>query len=115
MRNGKQIIGAETELALMARDIHGNPMPPREVIGHFHEFARRETPHLGDGGGGMFLRNAARLYRDSSGDVDHLEYATPETDNPWDAVRHVLAGETVLLGLAKKLCENGSQLRVYIR
>ena len=46
------------------------------------------------------LENAARLYLDSG---MHVEYATPECANPWDAVRYVEAGHRTLLDLIQKM------------
>jgi hypothetical protein len=46
---------------------------------------------------GVFLQNGARLYVDHGG---HPEVATPECANPWDVVRYIRAGETILLDAA---------------
>ena len=44
-------------------------------------------------GNGWFLANGARMYIDAG---LHPEFATPEVDNPFDAVRYQLAGDRLL-------------------
>ena len=62
------------------------------------DLARRTLVHLPDRRSpGMFLGNGARFYVDCG---SHPEYATPECDNPWDVVRHILAGDQILGTLA---------------
>jgi len=50
------------------------------------------------GGGGLFLENGSRLYVDSG---NHPELCTPECTNPTEVVRYLLAGEQIMLQLAK--------------
>jgi len=63
----------------------------------FLKAARGLLPHLPAVEGGIFLQNGARLYVDTG---CHPEYATPECTDPLDAVRHVLAGERIMLDVA---------------
>ncbi len=51
---------------------------------------------------GLYLQNGARFYVDAG---SHPEYSTPECSSPTDVVRHVLAGERILRGLADELPE----------
>jgi proteasome accessory factor A len=62
--------------------------------------ARAESgPHMPGVESGMFLPNGGRFYVDLS----HPEWASPECTNPWDAVRHGLAGDLFLSRLAADL------------
>ena len=62
------------------------------------DVARHTLVHLPDRRSpGVFLGNGARFYVDCG---SHPEYATPECDNPWDVVRHVLAGDRIMATLA---------------
>ena len=64
-------------------------------------------PSIGDAGGrGRFLSNGARFYIDCG---HHPEWSTAELANPWDAVRHVLAGERWLGRLAESVSEPGGR------
>ena len=92
------LFGVETEYACV-------PVMPADAIDpvvsvpdQLMELARRTLVHLPDRRSpGMFLGNGGRFYIDCG---SHPEYATPECDNPWDVVRHVLAGDRILASLA---------------
>lgn len=98
-----RLFGIETEMAVAAARADGSPLCLDTVLQAFMETAQRSFRHLPDERCGMFLENGARFYRDSAGSADHLEYATPETVNPWDAVRYVQAGEELMLDLAERI------------
>jgi len=92
----KQAFGTETEFAIA-------PLPTGDrgaaasvlddwPLDRVVSAVARQHPHLRALGHGVFLGNGGRLYVDGS----HVEYATPETTTPTDAVNHVLAGERLL-------------------
>ncbi|MBN2329702.1 MAG: proteasome accessory factor PafA2 family protein [Candidatus Omnitrophica bacterium] len=65
--------------------------------------AMEKLAHLPSGGStGVFLPNGSRFYIDQG---DHPEISTPETANPWDAVRYQLAGDLILLRLKEAVEE----------
>ena len=92
------LFGVETEYAcvpVLAADTEDHVLTvPDQLV----ERARQTLVHLPDRrSSGIFLANGARFYVDCG---SHPEYATPECDNPWDVVRHVLAGDRILAALA---------------
>lgn len=91
------LFGVETEYALSATDSRGVRLPQGEILDRLLLRARRDLTYLPDGGQGMFLPNASRFYIDCGG---HPELATAECGDPWELVRHVRAGEAILLRLA---------------
>lgn len=95
------MFGLETEYACVPILAPGRPDAETTVPDLLMETARRTLSHLPDRRSpGMFLQNGARFYVDCG---SHPEYATPECDNPWDAVRHVLAGDQILRTLLEAL------------
>ena len=95
------LFGVETEYACVPVVPVGAPDPVVTVPDQLMELARRTLVHLPDRRSrGMFLGNGARFYIDCG---SHPEYATPECDNPWDVVRHALAGDRILASLASDL------------
>jgi hypothetical protein len=100
----ERLFGVETEYGLRAA---GAPHEPAEVVRALVAAAHRELPHLVDSSGrGIFLQNGARFYVDCG----HPEFATPECANPWDLVRHVLAGDHILTRLARLIGDSGDTL-----
>lgn len=88
---GEVILGLETEVGSTLKNSRGTRVPAKQGVGAAMNLARQNLPcWLRDTGstGGIFLGNGGRLYIDG-----HLEYATPETTNPADLVRHALAGD----------------------
>lgn len=110
MSTSRHLFGVETELAVAAERCDGSPVPVEEVLALFMDMSRARFRHLPDERGGMFLENGARFYRDSGGSADHLEYATPETVNPWDTVRYIRAGEELMLDVAERVRESRPEL-----
>jgi proteasome accessory factor A len=97
----ERLFGIETEYALAAIDGRGKRVHQGQVLDGLMQSARRRLPHLPDElSHGLFLQNAARFYVDAGG---HPEFTTPECSNPWDVVRYVRAGESILLRLADGL------------
>ena len=87
------LFGLETEYGLVA----AGPTPSAEdnllAAGTLLSAIRRVVPALNaDRGAGIFLANGARAYVDAH----HLEYATPEVTDPWEAVRYTLAGDRLI-------------------
>jgi proteasome accessory factor A len=97
------LMGVETEYAITS--IRGQEAAdPALVVRRLLELAHAALPHVLDGGSsGLFLENAARLYLDHG---LHIEYATPECANPWDAVRYVESGHRTMLDLVQKFAKS---------
>ena len=106
---GKALFGVETEYAFSALSPRGVPLDCDEMLNRVESLARYKLPHLPAEGGGIFLQNASRLYRDCG---EHEELACPEVQNPWDAVRYLLAGERFLAGLASELAREDSEVGI---
>jgi proteasome accessory factor A len=93
----ERLFGVETEYALCATNARGARVDHRQVLDGLMRNARNQLPHLPDElSHGVFLQNASRLYVDCGG---HPEITTPECNDPWDVVRYIRAGETILLRL----------------
>lgn len=93
-----RLFGLETEYALTAIDGYGRPVDRLEVLRRMLDLARERFPTLPDHTRqGVFLPNASRFYIDAP---DHPELATPEVQNPWDAVRYQRAGDRIVGELA---------------
>lgn len=97
---GDRLFGVETEYAISG--MQGLESSNHDlIIRHLLDLAHTTLRNLQDGSSsGLFMENAARLYLDSG---MHVEYATPECANPWDAVRYVEAGNQILLDLIQKM------------
>jgi proteasome accessory factor A len=94
----QRMFGLETEYAIAPRDPAGPVADRRAMSAWLLERMRKATPSVRDSAGhGVFLVNAGRVYLDAG---HHLEAATPELSNPWDAVRYVLAGERIVQQVA---------------
>ena len=95
----ERLFGIETEYALGTADARAASRQHVQLLDALMRGARTALPHLPDGvSHGVFLQNGARLYVDCGG---HPELATPECADPWDVVRYVRAGESILLRLAR--------------
>ena len=93
----RSLFGTESEYAVSGWS-SGRVLPPSEVA--LMLLARAESyPHMRGAEAGMFLPNGGRFYIDQS----HPEWASPECTNPWEAVRHGLAGDLFLSRLAADL------------
>jgi hypothetical protein len=92
------MFGVETEYAISGMGPHG-AVDLGEILQSLMEAARGKLVHLPDmcSMGGVFLGNGSRFYVDCGG---HPEIGTPECTNPWDAVRYIQAGHSVLAGVA---------------
>jgi proteasome accessory factor A len=103
--------GIETEFAvsLAAGCSAGDRIDPCEEL---MQLARSRLQHLPmDGGGGIFLSNGSRLYRDVGG---HVELATCEVDSPDDLVRYAWAGDAIVASLAEGFNSKGPARRIVI-
>jgi proteasome accessory factor A len=97
----ERLFGLETEYAAVPTEAIDDLRQIGPVVGRLVQQAETLLPGIADGGGrGRFLANGARFYVDTG---QHPEWSTAEVANPWDAVRHVLAGERWLLRLAAGL------------
>lgn len=94
----RSLFGTETEYAVTALDDAGAVL---EVHGVAEGIFERATarPSLAGEESGVFLSNGARFYIDVG---SHPEYASPETTNPWDAVRYALAGDRLTSEFARE-------------
>jgi len=88
-----RLLGLETEYGFAVL-----PGPPPADLDHLAvrllDLFGRQTICLPPvNGNGWFLANGGRMYVDAG---RHPEFATPEVDNPFDAVRYMLAGDRLL-------------------
>ena len=97
------LMGIETEYAFSAFAAGGAPV--EGAAGQLFEAVRGRWPHLGDGGSGIFLANAARVYLD----IGKPEFCTPECTDPWEVARYVRAGEHILESAAASLTARARQ------
>lgn len=89
-----RVFGLETEYAVAELRSGGRQVG---FLGRLMELAAAHLPHLpGHCDSGLFLVNGSRFYLDAG----HPELATPEVQDPWDAVRYVKAGDRIMLDLA---------------
>jgi hypothetical protein len=88
----------ETEYAVAELRSGGHP---EHLVQQLMEVAASRLVHLpGHRDAGLFTANGSRLYLDVGG---HPEVATPEVQDPWEAVRYVKAGDRIMLELAEAL------------
>lgn len=99
MGAARTLFGLETEYSTTAIGPGGRVQPLEPVVRHILGRAA-QRPHLSGAESGIFLTNAARLYLDVG---LHVEYAAPESTNPWDAVRYALAGDRLLAQFAEEV------------
>ncbi|MGD0137812.1 MAG: proteasome accessory factor PafA2 family protein [Tepidisphaeraceae bacterium] len=103
--------GIETEFAVSLSEgrAAGERIEPCEEL---MRVARLRLAYLPmEGGGGIFLSNGSRLYRDVGG---HLELATCEVDSPDDLVRYASAGDAIVASLAEEFNSKGPARRIVI-
>lgn len=95
------LFGVETEYSVTGIS-PGGAMDRGVVLHSLLERARRQLVQLPDlhPSGGVFLRNGSRFYADCG---LHPEVCTPECANPWDAVRYIEAGHSILTRLASSV------------
>jgi len=88
------LMGLETEYALGGEH-------REEVLLSLITKVERTVPSLpGMSPQDRYLANGGRLYIDAG---LHPEYATPECDSPWEAVRRQLAGDRLLVGALEQV------------
>lgn len=107
------LFGLETEYAIGSVDAHGAPIDRGQLVAALIGHAQETFPYLPDETlRGMFLPNGARFYLDAG---NHPEMSTPECDNPWDVVRHTLAGHRTVASLAQEIDarRRGARTTVY--
>ncbi len=97
----ERLLGVETEYAFVSLDSRGRRVDSSARLEALMRLARSQLTSLPDHfSNGVYLGNGSRLYIDVG---EHPELSTPECDNPWDAVRYLMAGERILVGLASEL------------
>ncbi len=102
VRRSLRLFGIETEYAFAAIG-HAGERRTHELVGELLRTAAGFLKHLpGAASSGLFLGNGARLYVDCR---SHPELATPECTDPWDAVRHVIAGDRIVERAARAAAE----------
>lgn len=90
---GRIFMGFETEYALGPMRSRSRECPAENALAE----AMRTLPHLpAHGESGIYLSTGGRLYVDCG---HHLEYSTPECDDPRDLVTSYLAGDQLVMGL----------------
>jgi WD40 repeat protein len=93
------LIGMETEYALVALSPREERLEQDDLMQRLMDRAVSAWPHLpARSETGIFLPNGGRLYVDTGG---HLEFSTPECITPTEVVRHVGAGDQIVLALAR--------------
>ncbi len=95
-----RVMGIEIEYAAAMAGRSGSAPSAQAAAAALMRIARDRLTHLSDSNGGIFLTNGARLYLDTG---HHPEICTPEVDHPDDCVRYMLACESILADLARKL------------
>jgi proteasome accessory factor A len=108
------LFGVETEYAIAGATPRGT-IVREEILQGLMERAREQLIQLPDlhSPGGVFLQNGSRFYVDCG---LHPEICTPECANPWDAVRYIQAGHSILAGLAassESAARPGSEIMVF--
>jgi len=104
--SGRVMVGTETEYAITGLDDRGERVPSSELNSLVIARAA-ERPHLPGAESGLFLANGARLYVDAG---HHIEYASPETLDPWAGLTHALAGDRLLIQLAEEIARANARL-----
>jgi proteasome accessory factor A len=95
------LMGMETEYALVALSPRGTRIEQDDLMQRLMDRAVAAWPHLpARTETGIYLPNGGRLYVDTGG---HLEFSTPECTSPVELVRHVAAGDEMVLALATGL------------
>jgi Pup-ligase protein len=102
----RMLFGMETEYAVHCSAGSVSDSERQALVWQLIDVAREQLKYLGDFGGGMFLENGSRLYVDCG---QHPELSTPECADPWQVVRYVLAGEKILVNMARKLAVKTKQ------
>ncbi len=95
-----RVMGIEIEYAVSMAGRRGSAPSAQAAAAAIMRMARERLKHLPDSDGGIFLTNGARLYLDTG---HHPEICTPEVDHPDECVRYMLACESILADLARKL------------
>jgi len=93
----ERLFGIETEYALSCTNRLYLGAEPADYVRTFMRYAAA-WPHL-YGGAGLFFGNGSRLYIDTG---YHPEMCTPECADPWEVVRYILAGERMLVTIARR-------------
>jgi hypothetical protein len=88
------LMGLETEYAL------GGDQREELLMSILTKVKRGQPSLQGMNEQDRYLANGGRLYVDAG---MHPEYATPECDTPWEAVRRQLAGDRVLIKALRKV------------
>ncbi len=96
-----RMFGAETEYAVAGVARNRKSLDRAMLVKQLLDAARQRLRHLPDRQGvGLFLENGARFYIDCG---LHPEMSTPECTTPWEVVRYMLAGDRILVDLARQL------------
>jgi proteasome accessory factor A len=94
------LFGMETEYAVHSPAGFVSSTEREALVWQLIDVAREQLKTMRDFGGGMFLENGSRLYIDCG---QHPELSTPECTDPWQVVRYILAGEKILLNVARQI------------
>jgi len=109
-----RMFGAETEYAVAGRTGDRGGGDRAMLVNQLQDAAKLQLRHLPDRqGSGCFLENGARFYIDAG---LHPEMSTPECTTPWEVVRYMLAGDRILVDLARQLearLGDGSRVTVF--
>lgn len=101
-RRPKILFGTEVEYAASGVNAQGGYLSPSLVARMLLRQAQRR-PHLEGTQGGIFLPTGGRCLIDAAGRASHFEVCSPETVDPFDAVRYELAGDRLVTQLAQEI------------
>jgi len=102
----RMLFGMETEYAVHSPAGYVSDSDRQALGWQLIDVARGQMKYVGDFGSGMFLENGSRLYIDCG---QHPELSTPECADPWEVVRYILAGEAILLKIAREFTDRGDR------
>ncbi len=92
------LFGLECELGLSVVSHTGQRLNTNVALERFLALCAERFPHL-EGGGRLYLQNAAVLYPDCG----HPEYCSPECCTPEALLKALRAGEHMVAGIAREL------------
>ena len=94
--------GYEWEIAVSATRANGSTVEMERLLGQFDDVLVRNMRHVDGVEMGWWLESGGRFYRDGSdGGHAHNEYSSPECDHPDELLRHSIAADRMMVGLAE--------------
>ena len=106
-RRPKFLFGTEIEYAASGLDAEGHSLSP-SLLARLMLAQAQLRPHLHDTQGGIFLPNGGRCLVEPAGQASHFEVCSPETADPFDAVRYELSGDRLVTELVQEVIRANS-------